>query len=78
MVPVVSLAQIFPAFPKAPTGMLVEHAINGIGNFGIAILRYRMSIVGRPRQADTATTALYGHVVLGNQISYSFTLIRRP
>jgi len=59
MTPAVSLAQIFPAFPKSPVGMLVEQCIDGIDDFGITILCYRMSIVGRPRQTDTAATALY-------------------
>jgi hypothetical protein len=60
MVPTMTLAQILPAFAKAPTGMLIEQCINGIDDFGITIQRYRVSIVGRPRQTDTAATALHG------------------
>jgi len=78
MVPVMPSAKTFTTFPEAPARMPVEQRVVGINNINIAILHNRVSIVGRPRQTDTATTTLYGHVVLGNQTSDSFTLVRRP
>jgi len=59
MVPTMSLARIFPAFPETPAGMFVEHAIDGIDDFGITILSRRCSVMGRPRQANAAATALH-------------------
>ena len=78
VVPAMSLMQILPAFPEAPAGMFVEQSIDGIDDFCIAVLRYGTSVIGRPRQTDTAATALYGYAVLGDQIGDGFTLVGRP
>ena len=78
MVPVMPPAKIFTTFPEAPARMPVEQSVDGIDNFSITIMHNRTSIVGRPRQTDTAATPLYRHVMLGNQTGDGFTLVRRP
>jgi len=55
--------------------MLIEDGVECVNNFGSTILWCRNSIIGRPRQTDTATTALHGHTVLSDQIVDGFTLI---
>ena len=78
MVPAGSTPQIFAAFPEAPAGMLIEDRVDCIDNVCISILSHRGLVIGRPRQPNTAATALYGHAVLGNQIGDGFTLVGRP
>jgi len=78
MVPTVALAQILEAFPKTPAGMLVDHRVNGLDDFGITIMPSGDLVIGRPREFETATTALHRQTMLGNQVRHGVAFVRRP
>jgi len=58
--------------------MLFDHDINRLDDVGIAFASQGGLVVGRPRQADAAATALYREMMLGNQVRNGITLLRRP
>ena len=78
MVPTGPTPQIFAAFPEAPAAMFIEDPVDGINNIRIPVCARLRLIIGRPRQTDTAATALHRQTVLGDQIGDGFTLVGRP
>ena len=64
MVPAVTSAQHFEAFPEPPTWMFVDHRIDGFDDLGITIMPFGNLIIGRPRESDTTATALYRQMML--------------
>ena len=78
MIPAVTSAQHFEAFPETPTRMLVDHRIDGFDDLGITIMPFGCLVIGRPRESEATATASHRQTMLGNQVSDSFALISRP
>lgn len=67
MIPSVSFApECFEALPEPPAGMLVYQGVDALNDLSITIVPLRDLVVGRPRQTNAATTALYGQTMLRN------------
>jgi hypothetical protein len=57
--------------------MSVNYRIDRLNDLSVTIQALWEHVIARPRHANIMATALYGQTVLGNQVSYGFTLIKR-
>jgi len=79
MIPTMTIpSQCLERFPEAPAGMAVDHRIDSVNNFGIAVSALGGGVKRRPGQPDRLTALPNRKLVLGHQIDYCFAFLWWP